>query len=325
MKGGRTVTRSLGKVGVVRLKDALQDFQQLAALCARGDNPNEAARVETERLRRERLSMKNRCLLELFDEWREAAAAQGIHSPATQVTVADMRRFFLKLQGQTFSSLTDTDLKQWLRHTKHSHTATEKCIKYLNAIHSILPHDEKPSVESPAVAAARVGLKQPKNTKKSDYLATAEDFQVFWLAFLEVSWRREQTPHVTDDVALDATLLILLTGERLSACLNLRAENVHKERQELHFPMVKGGKGRFIPITSTLALLLEKRLQECARLGTPWLFPSRKKPECPIGNIRKVTEANDEIVMGAAEGDGRSSPRQAPMRCGELLLTSLRS
>lgn len=78
------------------------------------------------------------------------------------------------------------------------------------------------------------------------------------------------------------TLLIMIYGAglRASEAVNLRINDIDKERMTLHIRCSKGGKDRYVILSPVMHQALRQYWQACK--FTDYVFPSKKEPQKPL-------------------------------------------
>ena len=166
-------------------------------------------------------------------------------------------------------------------------TKRDKIPKLINKTYNSLPNKVKGQIPYEPKYLLADEVLPHKEVKNTDALVPQKQFGLFWSRLMRAD---------VDQVHKDVILMCLLTGERISAVIQIRIENINWEYEYLYMES-KGSNGEFsknpVPITKYLGLLLQRLTGE-RKEG--WLFPALRTAKAGLANVAgHMTEPSREL------------------------------
>ena len=282
MKGGENIPITHGVVGEIKLKDAKSMHHEALSLLRQGINPNQV--IKEEEIPSIRTSIKK------YIEFNKNIA------PTTKQLYEGLLSNHLthKMFHKPFTELNENQLLKWHKNfedTDRTQIAIN-CLKLLSATFNAQPKAIQKDAENPKLIIKRNKASYTQHTKDHVFLNPKNDddssneLEIFLQMLWEVAfgWREPINeeedffvPPTQNQVYIDAIFMMLLTGLRVNAVINITWKDVNFKKNIL-IAQEKGRnnqkKIRIVPLTRYTYRLLRHRKDHNSPKNSQWVFPS---------------------------------------------------
>lgn len=262
----------------------------------RGTDIEEQAKQETQ-------TQLNTPIVTLARQRADAGLARGKISERThKQDYVDIRHLETLIGQLTFLELGRDVAKSLGKALKDDNTKLDKIPKMIKKTYNSLPPKVRDLVPYHPANLLTDEVPPHENRRKSDDLVPQSQLALFWSRLMRAD---------VDPIHKDVVLTCLLTGERISAVVEARIENInwHYEYIFMEGKTKKGTKTKNpVPITKYLGLLL-RRLADGRSKG--YLFPTKRTAKLGKTNVKDhLSEPARELFdqLGAYETVERISP-----------------
>ena len=259
-RGRRTLVRSIrhtiGRVGIMPLREARERALEAIHLIQQGIDPNESPTNEE---------------ITLGEQWHEYEASLKIRGRSDK-TIADFMydlRYFQDWKHMTLSEIGGDRRRVRERHKaitkKHGPYIANRAIRALRAAYNLALKLDDRLPTNPTIAVTF-----NRERRRDEAIAGAE---------LPRWWQKVEA--LENPIRRDLHKFLLLSGMRRTAAVTARWEHVEWDRSCLFVPKPKGGEERafYLPLSDYLVDLLRRRQVENETFfpGSPWIWPADSK------------------------------------------------
>ena len=270
--GGKLERVTIGKFPAVTIEQARDKADEVNALIAKGENPNDQRR-------RDRGEMT---FAKFWLEYMEQFSKVHKKPRTIQEDEKTYKNYLFTLATRKLSKITKEDCKALHREiAKRTSGATaNRAIAVLSGALGFA-QDEGYLTDNPARAVKRF-----KEIARDRYIQS-DEMMPFWQALLDEPNR---------DFA-DFFMICLLTGQRRADVLAMRWNQISLERKEWRIPDPKDGEPLTVPLVVEVVSLLQARQAK----SSEWVFPGEGK----TGHLAEPKTAWKRILERAGIADLR--------------------
>ena len=282
VKGDIPTIVTHGVVGEIKLKDAKAMHQEAMALIRQGINPNQV--IKEEEIPSIRTSIKK------YIEFNKDIA------PTTRTLYEGLLRNHLteKMFHRSFSELNENTFLRWHQNFEKTDNTqiANNCLKLLSATFNAQPKAIQKDAENPRHIAKRSKASYKQHTKDNVFLNPennddgSNELEIFLQMLWDVAFGWHEpineeedffVPPTQSQVFIDAIFMMLLTGLRVNAVINITWKDVNFKKNIL-IAREKGRnnqkKTRIVPLTRYTYRLLRHRKDHNSPKNSQWVFPS---------------------------------------------------
>ena len=282
VKGGQPTKVTHGVVGEIILKEVRNMHHEAMALIRQGINPNNV--IQEEEIPSIRTSITS------YIKYNKDIA------PTTKKLYEGLLANHLthKMFSRPFEELKEESFKKWHKgfEKKEKEAVAINCLKLLSATFNAQPQKITNNAENPRLIIKRNKGLYKQKTKDDVFLDPGSDddgeneVEIFLQLLMDVhyGWYEPKSededsffPPTQNQVYIDAILLMLLTGVRVNAIVNLTWEDVNWKKG-IFIAHEKGRlnqkKIRIVPLTKYTYRLLRHREEQNRPKKSQWVFPS---------------------------------------------------
>ncbi len=179
-------------------------------------------------------------------------------------------------------------------------TTADKVKKLIKKIYNDLPSDARQALEKDIPQYLENAFGRIRQRKRSDQVIDPQDIGAMWVKMLEAD---------VNPIFKDAWVFMLLTGERKSAVLKAKRDEVRITDGYPEFIYLEtkgdasGPNHNLIPTFGVLAMLVDRLVRASEAIDSPYLFPSQKGSG-HLTSIRPLIDTIGEI----GDRENRSNP-----------------
>ena len=284
MKGGNEIKVTHGVVGELTLKTAKEMHENAMTLLRQGINPNQVITEHDE-------------LPNIRDSIEHYLKHNKQLSDSTRILYRGLLRNHLtdKMFHKPFEELNENRFLDWHDSFKEHPSIAINCLKLLSSTFNAQPLKIRRDAENPRTLVKRNKSMYTSKTKSDVYLNPewiqeegSNEIEQFLELLMDVHFGFDEPisedeysfiPPTQDQVYIDAVLMLLLTGVRVSALINMQWDDVNFSKG-VFIVQEKGSKGlkktRVVPLSKYTYRLLRWRQQENRPQKSKWVFPSMR-------------------------------------------------